>query len=91
MVKRKDVRTRGKLQLSKYFQEFEKGDEVAIVRELSVPKNFPEKTIGKTGEIEGKRGEFYIVKVNEFDREKRFIIHPIHLRRKENKKEGKNK
>ena len=43
MVRRKKVRTRGKLQLSKYFQELKKGDFVAVVKEPSVNSNFPER------------------------------------------------
>jgi len=81
MNKRKQVRTRGKLQFSKYFQELEEGETVAVVRELSVPSNFPTKLQGRTGVIEGKRGQACVVKIKDQTKEKKFLIEPIHLKR----------
>lgn len=81
MVRRKKIRTRGKLQLSRYFQEFEKGDSVAVVRERSVNFNFPERIQGRTGSVEGKRGRVYMVKIKDQNKEKRFLIEPIHLKK----------
>lgn len=81
MARRKKVRTRGKLQLSKYFQELEKGDSVAIVREPSIKLGFPKRFQGRTGVVEDKRGKAYIVRVNDQNKEKRFIIKPIHLKK----------
>lgn len=81
MVKRKNVRTRGKLQLSKYFQELKEGEKVAVIRETAVPSSFPTRLQGRTGIIEGKRGKAYIVKINDQDKEKKFIIEPIHLKK----------
>jgi len=49
MVKRKPVRTRGKLKLSTYFQEFEKGNSVAVVVEPAVQSSFPKTLQGRTG------------------------------------------
>ena len=81
MVRRKKVRTRGKLQLSRYFQELGKGDSVAVVRERSVDFNFPKRIQGRTGSVEGKRGKAYMVKIKDQNKEKRFLIEPIHLKR----------
>lgn len=81
MVRRKKIRTRGKLQLSRYFQELEKGDSVAVVRERSVNFNFPERIQGRTGSVEGKRGRVYMVKIKDQNKEKRFLIEPIHLKK----------
>jgi len=81
MVKRKAVRTRGKLQLGKYFQEFEKGDSVAIVKEKSIKVSFPVRLQGRTGIIEAKRGKSYVVKIKDQNKEKQFIIEPIHLKK----------
>jgi len=81
MVRRKSVRTRGKVQLSRYFQELKKGDSVAVVRESSLKSNFPVRLQGRTGTVEGKRGKSYIVKIKDQDKEKRFIIKPIHLKK----------
>ena len=81
MVRRKKVRTRGKLQLSRYFQELEKGDSVAVVRERAVKFNFPERLQGRTGSVEGRRGRVYIVKIKDQSKEKKFLIEPVHLKK----------
>ncbi|MCK5149932.1 50S ribosomal protein L21e [Candidatus Pacearchaeota archaeon] len=78
---RKKIRTRGKLQLSKYFQELEEGDIVSVVREKAVQSSFPLRLQGRTGVIEDKRGSSYIVKIKDQEKEKRFIIKPIHLKK----------
>ena len=78
---RKKVRTRGKLQLSRYFQELGKGDSVAVVRERSVNFSFPKRLQGRTGSIEEKRGKAYMVKIKDHNKEKKFLIEPIHLKK----------
>ena len=85
-MKKKSVRSRGKIQFSRYFQELGEGDKVAVVKELSVPSSFPDRYQGRTGEVDGKRGRAYIVKINDNDKEKKFIIQPIHLKKINNKK-----
>jgi len=81
MVKRKKLRTRGKLSLSRYFQELNEGDRVAIVRESSVSSSFPIRMQGRTGVVEGKRGNSCIISVKDHEKEKKFIISPIHLKK----------
>lgn len=81
MVRRKAVRTRGKLQLSRYFQELKKGDVISVIREPSVNFSFPERLQGRTGVVEGKRGQACIVKIKDQAMEKLFIIPPIHLKK----------
>ena len=81
MVRRKSVRTRGKLGLSQYFQEFNKGDNVAVKRERSLTVNFPARLQGRTGIVEGKRGKSYLVKIKDQSKEKEFLIMPIHLKK----------
>ena len=80
-MRRKKVRTRGKLQLSRYFQELKKGDSVAVVRERAVQSSFPTRLQGKTGIIENKRGKSYLIKIKDKDKEKKFLIEPIHLKK----------
>ncbi|MEX0920856.1 MAG: 50S ribosomal protein L21e [Candidatus Pacearchaeota archaeon] len=77
----KRVREKGKISLSRYFQEFEKGDTVAIVREPAVQSSFPERMQGRTGTIQDKRGRFYIVKIKDGNKEKMYLVEPIHLKR----------
>ena len=81
MVNRKSIRSRGKLQLSRYFQELNEGDFVAISREQAVPVNFGKRLQGITGVVEGKRGKAYIVKIRDGNKEKRLLIEPIHLKK----------
>ena len=81
MVRKKSVKTKGKLQFSKYFQKFEKGDRVAVIREPSVNANFSERMQGCSGVVEGRKGKVYIVKVKDRNKEKIFLIEPIHLKK----------
>ena len=81
MTKGKKIRTRGKIQLSRYFQNLKEGDNVSIVRDLSVEFNFPERMQGRTGIVAEKRGRAYVVKIMDHDKEKKFIIEPIHLKK----------
>ena len=81
MVKRKSLRDRGKIQLSKYFQEFNEGDSVAVVREKSLQPSFPGRIQGRTGIIEEKRGKAFVVKIKDINQKKRYLIEPIHLKK----------
>ncbi len=81
MVRKKKIRTKGKIQLSRYFQELNNGDSVAIVKEPSVQAKFPERIQGRTGVIVGKRGMSYIIKIKDLKKEKKFLIAPVHLKR----------
>ena len=86
-MRRKKVRTRGKLQLSRYFQELKTGDAVTVVREPAVQSSFPTRIQGRTGLIEDKKGKTYVVKIKDQNKEKKFLIEPIHLKKiKQNKK-----
>ena len=81
MVNKKKVRTRGKIQLSRYFQELNKGDFVSVVKESAVQSSFPTRLQGRTGVVEGNRGKAQIVKIKDQNKEKRFLIEPIHLKK----------
>ena len=80
-MKRKNIRTRGKLPLSKYFQDLEKGEKVAVINERAVASNFPVRLQGRTGVVEEKRGRAYIIKIKDVNKEKKFLIEPIHLKK----------
>ena len=86
MTNRKAVRTRGKLQLSRYFQEFKEGDSVTVVAEKSLNPTFPRRLQGRTGKVEKKIGRSYSVKIKDQTKDKEFIISPIHLKKIKNKK-----
>ena len=81
MLNRKHIKSRGKIKFSQYFQEFENGERVAIVREQSLNPAFPKRIQGLVGTIEGQRGSAYIVKIIEGRKEKMHIITPANLKK----------
>jgi len=82
MLTNKKIRARGKIALTKYFQVFNEGDSVAIVRDLAVQSpGFPRRMQGRTGKVSGKRGSSYLISVKDFDRTKTYIVMPIHLKK----------
>jgi ribosomal protein L21E len=81
MTDRKPIRTRGKIPLSRYFQELKKGDSVAVVREKSLASSFPTRLQGRTGKVDKRIGKSYLVRINDQTKEKEFIISPVHLRK----------
>jgi len=81
MLKRKNIKDRGKIRFSTYFQTFNKNDKVAIVRDHSLNPAFPKRIQGKTGVIVGKRGVAYIVIIKDGKAEKMHIIKPLHLKK----------
>ena len=71
----------GKTQLSRHFQDLSEGESVAIVRNAAFEAKFPKRLQGKTGRVEGKIGRFYVVLVKDQDKEKKFLVNPIHLKK----------
>jgi len=91
MSKKKSIRTRGKLQFSKYFQELKEGDFVSISQEKSIPSNFKKRLQGITGVVEGRRGKSYLVKIKDHNEYKTIIAEPIHLKKIKQVKQHDNK
>ena len=81
MIQRKNIKSRGKIKLSQYFQELKIGEKVAIVREQSSEPKFPTRIQGKTGVVVGKKGESYIVNLMDGNEQKTHIIAAIHLKK----------
>lgn len=81
MIKRKIRKEHGKIKLSRYFQEFKKGDRVTVITEHGVQPKFPKRLHGRSGVIYDMRGRSYIVKMNDLNKEKTYIIHPVHLKK----------
>ena len=81
MGRKKKVRTRGKVSLSRYFQKLKVGDSVAVVKEKAVRSSFPKRLQGRTGVVESERGRAFLVKIKDIGKEKRFLIEPIHLKK----------
>lgn len=81
MIKRKNHRTQGKIKFSEYFQELNEGDKVAVVQELTLIPKFPKKLQGRSGTVKSKRGHSYLVEIKDLNKEKTYIIHPVHLKK----------
>jgi ribosomal protein L21E len=69
------------LGLSKYFKKIKDNSRVAIVTDLGVSASFPKRLKGLSGNVMGSRGKFKLVKIRDGNKEKIFIIHPVHLRK----------
>ena len=81
MLKRKSVKSRGKMPLSTFFQEFKTGDKVAVVKEHSEIFGYSTRTQGRTGTVIEKRGDAYHVEIKDLNKPKRYFIKPVHLKR----------
>ena len=81
MAKRKKVRERGKIKFSRAFQNLKEGDSVAVVAEPAKQPRFPKRIQGRTGIVEEKRGRSLVVKIKDLNKEKKYVIDPVHLKR----------
>ncbi len=84
MLAHKRMRERGKLPFTRYFQVFKEGDTVAVFQELALPFGYPKKIQGRTGKVLAKRGAAYYVEIKDLNKPKRYLIHPVHLKRIKN-------
>ena len=81
MATAKKIREKGKIRLSRYFTTFSEGDRVSVVAEKSVSNSFPKRLQGRSGVVMGKRGSHAVIKLKDKNKEKTFIIHPVHLKK----------
>ena len=73
-------RQRGKISLSRYFQEFQDGDHVNLKLNGNVQEGrFYSRFHGLSGKVTGKRGSCYKIQIHDGDKEKFVFVHPIHL------------
>lgn len=78
----KDNREKGKIRTSSYFNTFNVGDKVSLNAEPAVQKGlYLPRYYGKIGTIGGKKGRCYEVQVNDHNKEKTLIVHPVHLKK----------
>ena len=71
---------KGKISLTKYFQELKEGQQVKLLCDPSVHKGFYHRRMhGKVGVIVGKQGDCYHVAVKDHNSTKIHIVHPVHL------------
>jgi large subunit ribosomal protein L21e len=80
----KDLREKGKLSLSKYFQEFNEGQKVTLLVEPAYQKGmYHRKFYSKTGLVSGKQGKCYLVDILDGKMKKTVIVHPVHIKKVE--------
>ncbi|MBU0535995.1 MAG: 50S ribosomal protein L21e [Nanoarchaeota archaeon] len=79
---RKGFRQKGKVSITRFFQEFKEGERVLLKAEPSVHGGmyFP-RFHGRSGTIQGKKGRCYEVLIKDIKKDKVITIHPVHLRR----------
>ena len=81
-ILRKRSRNKGLKSISKALQQFKQGESVNIVIDSAVHKGMPHiRFHGKTGKIEGKQGNCYVVGINDGKKHKSLVIRSEHLRR----------
>ena len=81
-IMRKKPSERGLIPVTKSLQEFEKGEKARIKIEPSIHKGRPHRRFhGKTGVIDGKQGNAFVLKVKDGGKEKTVIARPEHLKK----------
>jgi len=79
---KKGIRQKGKISLTRYLQQFNRGDHVQLQAEPAVQKGmYYPRFYGKAGKIIGKRGECYEVRIVDGNMTKTVMSHPVHLKR----------
>jgi large subunit ribosomal protein L21e len=81
MLKRKRTKDKGKFSFTRFFQKFQPGDRVAVVRELSHTFGYSKRLQGRTGIVLEKRGSAYHVEILDINKKKKYLIRPIHLKK----------
>jgi large subunit ribosomal protein L21e len=77
----KRKRAKGKLSLRNYFQPLEAGQKVALKAEPSVQSGlYFRRFHGLVGTVSKKLGNCYEVIIKDGAKEKKLIIHPVHLK-----------
>lgn len=79
---RQHYKNKGKIPLSRYFQDFNTGDKVVLNANLAVSKGmyFP-RFHGHIGTVIGKKGSCFQIAVKNGSKQKTFNVHPVHLKR----------
>jgi large subunit ribosomal protein L21e len=76
----KTVRARGISPVVRAIQEFEAGAKVHVLIDPSIHKGMPHPRFhGKTGEVVGKRGRAFVLKITDGNATKTLITLPEHL------------
>ena len=75
-------RNKGKIKIRDYLQSFEEGDKVILRIMPNVQSGIPfRRFVGLTGIVTGKQGVAYTVAVNDNNKKKTIIVHPVHMKK----------
>lgn len=78
---RNNIKARGKISITKFFQQFNHDDRVILKLEPSYPRGmFYKEFQGKVGKVTGMQGKCYTVEISDHGNPKELIVHPIHLK-----------
>ena len=78
----KPIRNKGKISLTKFFQNLEIGDKVQLCAESAYQKGmYNPRFHGKHGIVKAKKGACYFVEINDLGKFKNVLCHPVHLKR----------
>ena len=81
-VSRKNIRRKGKIRLSRYFQKLKEGENVVLSMEPAVQKGlYFRRFHGKKGIVAGRKGRCYNILVMDGKKQKTLIVHPVHLKK----------
>lgn len=81
----KQICKKGKISISRFFQDLKMGERVQLLIEPAYQNGmFFRRFQTKSGVICGKRGRCYEVMIKDLNKEKKLIVHPIHLKKIEN-------
>ncbi len=70
--------------ITKHIQTFDENDLVHIIIDPSIHKGQPHPRFhGRTGKVADKRGQAYIVEINDGNKAKKLIVRPEHLKMQE--------
>lgn len=78
----KNHRTKGKISIRKFFQEFKEGERVTLKVEPAHHKGrYYPRFHGKSGFVNGKKGDCYSILIKDGEKDKMVVVHPVHLQR----------
>jgi large subunit ribosomal protein L21e len=74
-------RDKGKFSIRAYFQSFNEGDRVLVGVAPTVQEGMPfRRFVGKMGVVKGTQGKSYKVQINDHNKSKEILVHPVHLK-----------
>lgn len=79
---RKNVKQRGKVSLTRFLQIFKVGDRAQLSAESAYHKGlYHMRFHGKVGTVTEQRGACYMIKIQDKNKAKELVVHPVHLKK----------